>query len=174
MIAESRRSLLGNQLVIVVPVDSELELSDARDLVSASVTRIALADPRSVPAGIYARSFLRNQRLWDDLGAKVIPTSNVRAALAAVESGNVEAGFVYLSDAVRSTRASIRYRVPVDEGPTISYPVAVIRRDRLNPLATRFVSFLSEPEPMQIFISHGFTEFAPESSVGEKPGSETP
>lgn len=174
LVAESRHSLLGNQLVIVVPVDSELKLSDEWDLVSAAVTRIALADPRSVPAGIYARSFLQDRRLWDHLLPKVIPTSNVRAALAAVESGNVEAGFVYLTDAMRSTRASIRYRVPIDEGPAISYPVAVVRKDRLNPLATRFVSFLSEPEPMQIFISHGFIEPAQEASVPEDPGSETP
>ena len=174
LVADTRHSLLGNQLVIVVPVDSQLKLSDERDLVPASVTRIALADPRSVPAGIYTRTFLQDQRLWDTLVPKVIPTANVRAALAAVESGNVEAGFVYLTDAIRSTRASILYRVPIDEGPVISYPVAVVRKDRLNPLATRFVSFLSQPEPMRIFISHGFIESVRKVSVGEKPGSEAP
>ena len=140
----------------------------------APVTRIALADPRSVPAGIYARSFLQDRQLWDSLVSKVIPTVNVRAALAAVESGNVDAGFVYLTDAMRSERVSIRYRVPIDEGPVISYPVAVVQKETLNPLAARFVSFLSQPEPMQIFMFHGFIVPVSRAVAGKNPGPAVP
>jgi len=156
LLAGTRRRLVGNQLVIVVSTGSSLQMQDARGLLDRSITRIVLADPRSVPAGIYARAYLEDAQLWESLLPRLIPAANVRAALAAVESGNADAGFVYLTDAMRSTRASICFRVPIEQGPDIAYPVAVVRRERLNPHAVRFVSFLSKPEIMQIFRSHGF------------------
>jgi len=174
LVPGTRHSLLGNQLVIVAPVDSKLELAEARDLAATSFTRIAVANPYSVPAGIYARLYLGELRLWDLIEPRVIPAANVRTALAAVESGNVEAGFVYLTDAMRSARVAIRYRVPIDQGPVISYPVAVVRQDALNPMAFRFVSFLSESEAMQIFVSYGFFLLTPEAPGCRKPVLEAP
>src|SRR5437899_3560607 len=98
--AKSRRSILSNTLAIVVPSDSRRKISSARDLLS--VHRVALAAPDAVPAGIYAKEYLQRLRLWEEVGPNVIPTDNVRSALAAVESGNVDAGIVYKTDALIS------------------------------------------------------------------------
>ncbi len=165
----TRRSLVGNQLVVVVPSGSNLDLPELSALANPVVTRIVLADSRSVPAGIYARQVLEGRGLWKDLLPRLIPVANARAALAAVESGNVDAGFVYLTDALESERVSIRYEVPVDLGPVISYPVAVVRRVQPNPAAVRFAAFLAEPEAGRIFMSHGFR--LPDRSVATSVGS---
>ncbi len=159
----SRRSLLSNQLVVVIPDDSVLRLPDASSLVNGSVSRIVLADPRSVPAGVYARQYLEGIGLWEKLLPRLLPTVNVRAALAAVESGNADAGFVYLTDALVSKRTRVAFRIAIEDGPDISYPVAVIRRGDLNPLAVPFVSFLSSPESMKVFRSYGFQIPSPAS-----------
>src|SRR6266567_3748760 len=87
---ESRRSILSNSLVIVIPSDSTMRISSPRDLLA--VRRVALAAPDAVPAGIYAKEYLQHLGLWDRVSSNVIPTDNVRSALAAVESGNVDAG----------------------------------------------------------------------------------
>ena len=86
--------------------------------------RLALAEPKTVPAGIYAKEYLQTQKLWSAVEAKVIPTENVRAALAAVEAGNVEAGIVYKTDAAISKKVKVAFEVPRAEGPAISYPMS--------------------------------------------------
>lgn len=88
----TRRDRLGNSLVVVVPRDSVLQIRSADDLTNVVVKRIALADPQAVPAGVYAKAWLGKLHLWPAVEPKVIPTENVRAALAAVASGNVDAG----------------------------------------------------------------------------------
>ena len=99
IIKETRTSRLSNSLVIVVTSDSALPIHSAKDLAGPAVKRVALADPKTVPAGIYAKQYLQCAGLWSAIKPKVVPTDNVRAALAAVESGNVEAGMVYKTDA---------------------------------------------------------------------------
>ena len=94
LLAGTRRSLLSNCLAIVVGADGGPELESARDLGASRIGRIAIAEPQSVPAGIYARQYLEKLGLWEQLAGKIVPTENVRAALAAVASGNVDAGIV--------------------------------------------------------------------------------
>ena len=103
---ETRCDLLSNLLVIVVPSDSKLVIASPEELVIKS-QKIAVADPRAVPAGIYTKEYLTRLGLWQKLEPKIVPTENVRAALAAVESGNVDAGFVYKTDANISSKVRI-------------------------------------------------------------------
>ena len=105
---ETRRDLLSNLLVIVVPYDSKLGIASPEELVTKS-QKIAVADARAVPAGIYTKEYLTQLGLWQKLEPKIVPTENVRAALAAVESGNVDAGFVYATDAKISSKVRIGY-----------------------------------------------------------------
>ena len=91
---ETRRSILSNRLIIVAPEDSDLQLKEIADLAMPEIRRIALANPQTVPAGIYARRYLNSIGLWENIHPKVIPTANVRAALAAVRAGNVDVGIV--------------------------------------------------------------------------------
>src|ERR1051325_1761602 len=88
ILKETRKSRLSNTLVIVVPAAERSSIASPKDLTARNIKRIALAEPKTVPAGIYAKEYLEKQNLWPVLRTKVIPTDNVRAALAAVEGGD--------------------------------------------------------------------------------------
>jgi molybdate transport system substrate-binding protein len=152
----SRRSLLSNSLVIVVAADSELKLASAHDLASAKVQRLAVAEPETVPAGIYARQYLQKLGLWEAVVAKTVPTENVRAVLAVVESGNADAGIVYKTDALISRKVRVAYEVPQGDGPHISYPVAVVRGGGNPAGAARFLALLTSPAGKSVFAKYGF------------------
>jgi molybdate transport system substrate-binding protein len=152
----TRRSVLSNALVIVVPADSGLRISSPRDLAGPGVRALALAEPQSVPAGLYAREHLQKLKLWDKLAGKVVPTENVRAALAAVESGNVDAGIVYKTDAGISKKVRIAYEVPRTQGPEISYPFAVLAETKRPAAARRFLAWLESKPALAVFRKHGF------------------
>ncbi|MEZ5275733.1 MAG: molybdate ABC transporter substrate-binding protein [Opitutaceae bacterium] len=174
LVAGSRIRLLGNQLVLIAPVGQSLVVDSFAALARPEVTRIALADPRSVPAGIYAREYLEDIGLWDVVESKVIPLANVRATLSAVESGNVEAGMVYRTDAVRSTRVRVCAVVPLTDGPVIAYPVAQIRRDVPHPMAGLFVASLFEPSAAGVFQRHGFRVLNPPTALPSPRKAELP
>lgn len=152
----TRRSLLSNSLVIIVAADSKLPFRSAQDLTRPEVRRLAIAEPESVPAGIYAREYLRKINLWDKVSARIVPTENVRAALAVVESGDVDAGIVYRTDALISRRVRIAWEVPVAEGPRISYPVAVVKGGGNPTGARRFLALLASPQGRAVFAKYGF------------------
>ena len=152
----TRRSLLSNTLVIVVPVDSMLKITSAKDLAGSQVKAIALGEPQTVPAGIYARQYLRKVQVWDQVVKKLVPTENVRAALAAVESGNVDAGIVYKTDAGVSKQVRVALEIPADQGPAISYPVAVLSGSGKVEAARRFVAYLESPAGISVFRKNGF------------------
>jgi molybdate transport system substrate-binding protein len=151
--AADRSDLLSNTLVVVVPAASTARLGGPRDL--AAFKTIAVADPEAVPAGVYARRWLEGLGLWQKLAPHLIPTLHVRAALAAVESENAEAGIVYSTDAATSNRVRIALQVPGDQGPAIRYPVAPLVGAR-SPQAATFVAYLHSPTARAIFTRHGF------------------
>jgi molybdate transport system substrate-binding protein len=154
--SSTRQSLLGNSLVIVVPADSSLALKSAHDLAGPGVKRLALAEPQTVPAGIYAREYLQKAGLWDSVSGKVVAMENVRGALAAVESGNAEAGIVYKTDALISKKVKVAWEIPVAEGPRISYPVALVKGGKNSAGAARFVAWLTSAEGKAVFAKYGF------------------
>jgi molybdate transport system substrate-binding protein len=147
----TRVSVLSNTLVVVTTGDP---IPHPRRL--ASMRRIALAEPQSVPAGIYAREWLETLRLWKTIEPNVIPTENVRAALAAVESGNADAAIVYKTDARIAKRVRIAYEVDRSEGPKISYPFAVMKNAEQPEAAKRFLAHLQSNAAKAIFAKHGF------------------
>lgn len=147
-----RREFLSNQLVVVVPGSSSLRVAGAEDL--AKLPRLALADPEAVPAGIYARRWLEAEGVWIGLKPKVIPTLDVRATLAAVESGSVEAGLVYRTDAAMSNR--VRVVFVVTNGPAITYSVAKLVRSKSS-AAQRFVDYAAGEQGRAVFERRGFT-----------------
>ncbi len=152
---ETRKSLLSNTLVIVIPFDSNSILNDPQQLAQSN-WKIALAEPKTVPAGIYAKKYLQNVGLWEKVMDRIIPTENVRAALAAVESGNVDMGIVYKTDAAISRRVKIAYEIPVKDCPNISYPVAVTQESKNFDAAKSFIEYLGGEESQTIFKKYGF------------------
>lgn len=152
--AGTRKSLLSNSLVIVVEQDSKLTINSPQDL--TNLKRLAVAETKTVPAGIYARKYLESINLWEKVSNKIIPTENVRAALSAVESGNVDAGIVYKTDAAISKRTKIAYAVPRKDSPNISYPFAVINSGKQQAEAQRFLNYLASEKMLKFFEKHGF------------------
>ncbi len=153
---KTRKSLLSNSLVVVVAKERGAPVAAPEDLLKPEVRAIALAETRSVPAGIYAREYLTRKGLWDRLSGRVVPTENVRAALAAVEAGNADAAIVYRTDALISKKVAVACEVPVSDGPKISYPAAVLTAAK-NPAGARgFLAFLESPVGTTIFRRYGF------------------
>jgi len=155
IVMETRRDLLSNSLVIVAPNDSKLEIASPDDLLT-KVQKIAIADPRAVPAGIYTKEYLSALGLWDKLESKMVPTENVRAALAAVESGNVDAGFVYMTDANISKKVKVAFSVPVEKGPQIRYPIAIVKEAKNKSAAEAFLRYLESAKARTLFERYGF------------------
>ena len=152
----TRKNLLSNQLVIIVPADSKLAIGSPKDLLKPEVKRIALAEPSSVPVGVYSSKYLSDEGLWEKVKPKVVPVLDVRATLASVESGNVEAGFVYKTDAAISKKVKIVFEVPIDMGPKITYPVAIIKESKKKEAARNFMNFVISPASKRIFEKYGF------------------
>jgi molybdate transport system substrate-binding protein len=152
----TRKNLLSNQLVIVVPADSKLAMTSPKDLLKPEVKKIALAEPSSVPVGVYTHTYLKGEGLWDKVQPKIVPVLDVRATLASVESGNVEAGFVYKTDAAVSKKVKVAYEVPIDRGPKITYPVAIIKESRKKEAARDFLNFILSPTGRDSFRKFGF------------------
>ena len=109
-----------------------------------------------MPAGVYAKAWLGKLQLWPAIEPKVVPTENVRAALAAVASGNVDAGVVYKTDAAISKQVKIAYEVPRADGPDISYPMALVKGSPQPEAAKKFLDYLSSEEAGQVFARYGF------------------
>jgi molybdate transport system substrate-binding protein len=150
---QDRVDVLSNVLVVVVPSSSAARLQGPRDL--AFVKLLALADPQAVPAGVYARTWLESAGLWKQLEGKIVPALNVRAALSAVESGNVDAGIVYRTDAAVSKRVEVAFEVPKEQGPAIVYPLAPIATSRKAATA-ELVRHLTSAAAREVYARHGF------------------
>jgi molybdate transport system substrate-binding protein len=153
----TRIDFLSNGLVVVVPEAAVIPIREPADLGSPSILRLSLADPAGVPAGRYAREWLRNAGLWKSLEDRVIPALDARAALAAVESGGVQAGVVYATDAALSRKVRVVYRVPREEGPEIRYAAALLAGTPSPARARTILDFLRSREAGEIFESYGFS-----------------
>lgn len=154
--AASRKSRLGNALVLVVAADSALKIDSAYALTNSAVQKLALADPKAVPAGIYTKQWLGKLQLWPAVEPKVVPVENVRSALAAVESGNVEASVVYKTDASISKKVKVAYEVPTNDAPKITYPVALVKESQQAEAAKKFLNYLDSKDAGDIFKKFGF------------------
>lgn len=148
----SRREFLSNSLVVVVPSDSTLRVSAAEDLVH--LPKIALADPASVPVGIYAKKWLTGLGLWEKIAPRIVPTLDVRAALAAVESGAIPAAIVYRTDAAVAKSARVAFAV--SNGPDILYSVAPVAVSKSPKAAEDLVVFLAGPDGRAALSKRGF------------------
>ena len=143
ILVDTRVSFISNILVIV-----GAGIRRHTDLIGK---RLALAEPSTVPAGIYAKKWLVSIGLWKKVEPNVIPTDNVRAALAAVKAGNADAAIVYKTDA-----KNIPYISVSKMGPDISYPFAVMANAEQPYAARKFLAFAKSPEAKRIFEAHEF------------------
>ena len=153
--------LLTNQLVLVArPSEAEnLGIASVFDLAGADI-RVAIADPDLAPAGEYAREALRNLGLWEELEPRVVPSPDVRVALGYVETGSVDVGIVYRTDAQTSEDVRTIAPVPDDSYPMIGYPAGLVRRSTRGEAGRSFLAYLTSEEAQEIFLSYGFIPIA--------------
>jgi molybdate transport system substrate-binding protein len=151
---DSRVDLLSNRLAVVAASGVEPPAT-AADLRAPRFRRIAVGDPAAVPAGVYARRYLEAQGVWTAVESRLLPMTNVRATLTAVESGDADAAIVYVTDALLAKQAQLAFIVGPDRGPRIVYPAAAVRGPR-EEAARAFVAFLRQPASRLVFERAGF------------------
>lgn len=156
LVDESRRRLWSNQLVIVVPRESGIAIDQPEDLAAPDVTRIAVADPWAVPAGMYAKSYLEKAGVWMRIRERVLPQQHVRAVLAVIEAGNADVGFVYRTDALMSTGVRVEYAIRPELTRDIVYPAAVLADAKNRLLAMRFLDLVQSPAVRALMARRGF------------------
>lgn len=160
--SNSRVNFAQNALVVIVPKDSNIQPQTLVEFVEQSkFKRIAIANPESVPVGTYSKNALESAGLWEKIGERNIPTHNVRQALDYVARGEVDAGFVYATDAaMMKDKVSLSFQVPLDEA--LAYPIAVSANSQSPEAAARFVQFVLSQTGQRILRDYGF--LAPETA----------
>ncbi len=156
LLPNTRASLLGNRLVLITPNDSTLGLTDFSDLTQGGVERISVGEFRSVPAGQYAEQVLSNLSILTEIRPKLIFANSARGAIAAVESGNVEAGLVYATDAAISAQVTVVATAAKDLHAPIIYPVAIMNHTASPDAARAFVDYLFSGAAGAVFENFGF------------------
>jgi len=157
IVASTRRAFARNVLVVVKPASSTLDISKPNDLLELKVAHIAIGNPRTVPAGQYAEESLRALGLWDRVQPKLVFAENVRQVLDYVARGEVEAGFVYATDAAtRAQGVKEAFRAPEDSYRPVVYPGAVVAASKQPALAQAFLDLLASPQGRGVLGRFGF------------------
>jgi len=157
--ADTRKDLLGNDLVLVVPAEKPMHVTlgpdfDLLGLLGAS-GRLATGDPAHVPVGIYAEQALRKLGWWDKVAPRLARTEDVRAALLLVERGEAPAGIVYATDAAVSKAVMVAGTFPASSHDPVAYPFAVVKAHD-TPEARALLTFLAGPQAREVFVQRGF------------------
>ena len=162
IVPASRTDLLGNELVLIAPAAKPLAVRAEKgfDLAGTFTGRLAIGDPASVPAGIYAKESFTALGWWEALRSRLSPTADVRAALKLVELGEVDLGVVYATDAKANPRVTVVAVLPGGTHTPIRYPVALTVTAR--PAAAAFLAHLRGPQAREVYARAGFSDPAAE------------
>lgn len=156
LLSDTRKDLLVNKVVLIVPQDSTLVLTSFGDVADDTVKTIALGEPEGVPVGQYSEQVFTSLGILDIVKAKANYGSDVRQVLTWVESGEVDCGVVYSTDAKISEKISIVCEAPEDSHEEVVYPVAAIEGSLYPDEAKAFLAFLSSDEAKDFFEEFGF------------------
>jgi molybdate transport system substrate-binding protein len=155
LVAGTRNIIAKNRLVLVVP-NNTVGVTSFYSLKDAKVKKIALGEPRSVPAGQYAQQVLEKLKIWEQIKSKLVFANNVRQVLASVETGNADAGLVYKTDAKISKNVKVVVIADEKYHSAIIYPLAVVKRSKNVDAAKQFSQFLSSEQAKAVFKKYGF------------------
>ncbi len=151
----TRKDFAANSLVLIVPTDSKLAPSSLNELSSPNVKRVAYGDPASVPVGRYTEGALKAAGVWDAVSAKGVLASSVRQSLDYVSRGEVDAGFVFGTDAaVMPDKVKVALTVPTTT--PISYPIAQVEGSKHAADAQSFIAFVLSPAGQALLAKYGF------------------
>jgi molybdate transport system substrate-binding protein len=146
--------LVGNEIVLVVPKDASKGITVFEDLTKAE--KISIGTPESVPAGQYAKETLENVKVWSAVEGKMVYAKDVRQVLTYVETGNVDAGIVYKTDALISSNVKIVATAKESTHAPIIYPVGVIKNSSHPKEAQLFYDYLQNKKSIQTLEKYGF------------------
>jgi len=118
--------------------------------------RIAIGSPGSVPAGQYAVESMKKAGVEKQLEKRLVMAKDVREALMYAERGEVDGALVYRTDALRSNKVTILFKVPGEFCPQVGYPAALTAAGAAKPAAGLFVRYLRSPEAAAVFRNYGF------------------
>jgi molybdate transport system substrate-binding protein len=155
VVAGTRNIIAKNRLVLVVP-KNVVGITSFYNLKDSNVKKIAIGEPRSVPAGQYGQQVLEKLKIWSEIKSKLVFANNVRQVLASVESGNADAGLVYITDAKISNQVKVVVTADEKYHSAIIYPLVVIKRSKNVDAAKEFSQFLSSDKSKAVFKKYGF------------------
>jgi molybdate transport system substrate-binding protein len=155
LVPGTRNIIAKNRLVLVVP-KNVVGITSFYSLKDAKVKKVAIGEPRSVPAGQYAQQVLEKLKIWSEIKSKLVFANNVRQVLASVESGNADAGLVYITDAKISDKVKVVVTADEKYHSPIIYPLAVVKRSKNIDAAKEFSQFLSSNQAKSVFKKYGF------------------
>ena len=159
IVPDTRKDLLGNDLVLVVPADKPQHITIGHGFNLVGMLgpngRVATGDPAHVPVGIYAEQALKKLGIWDAVSPHLARADDVRSALLLVERGEAPAGIVYATDAAVSKAVMVAGTFPANSHDPVSYPFVVVRAAD-TPEARALMTYLSGPDSRAIFVKRGF------------------
>jgi molybdate transport system substrate-binding protein len=151
------KNMLGNKVVLIVPKDSTVSISSFAEVLDSSIKKVALGEPTTVPAGQYAEQVFTYLKILDQVKAKAVYGKDVKEVLTWVETGNVEAGVVYSTDAKVSTKVKVMATASEASHKSVIYPVAMIKTTK-SPEATKdFLNYLGSDSAKAVFSKYGFS-----------------
>lgn len=153
----SRKNLVENKLVLIAPHNSTLNLTSFNDLAQGQVKQFSMGEQATVPAGQYAQAVLTKLGIADAVKGKAVLAKDVRTVLAYVETGNVDAGIVYKTDAASTSKVKIVAVAPEGSHEPIVYPAAVLTTAKQGKAADEFLQYLLSPESKAVFEKYGFS-----------------
>ncbi|WP_233837156.1 molybdate ABC transporter substrate-binding protein [Paraburkholderia sp. ZP32-5] len=155
IVPSTRRDFAANSLVLIVPSDSHFAPASLNDLTTASVKRVAFGDPASVPVGRYTQGALQAAGVWDAVSAKAVLASNVRQSLDYVARGEVDAGFVFGTDAaIMPDKVKVAMTLPTQT--PVTYPIARVEGSRQPADAQAFIDYVVSPAGQAVLAKYGF------------------
>jgi molybdate transport system substrate-binding protein len=155
IISGTRKDFVSNELVLIVPHGTKTPVKTLPDLNASGIGKIALGNPETVPAGRYAQEVLTYEGLWDELKPKFIFGESVRQVLDYVSRGEVDAGFVFATDAAVA-KDHVSVALDATKHEPITYPISIVGSTKNKDLAKRFVDFVLSKEGQEILSTYGF------------------
>ena len=152
----TRRDLLRNDVVLIVPVDSTKDIMSYEDAATDKVEKIALGEPKGVPVGQYSEEIFANLNILDAVKAKAVYGSDVRQVLAWTETGEVDCGVVYATDAAISDKVKVICAAPEGTHKPVIYPAAAIKSSKNLDAAKKFLDFTASDAAKKVFGKYGF------------------
>lgn len=154
VVPSSRKALVSNELVIIVPKDKQTDIKSFGDI--EKVKQFGLGAPETVPTGQYGIEVLKALALWDSVKGKAVLAKDVRTIVTYVETGNVEAGIVFSTVAATSDKVTIAASAPPGTHEPILFPAVILAGSKNQKAAEEFLTYLAGPEAMKIFEKYGF------------------